>query len=134
MWCVILYPIPYHCYHVHVCHALYEKFIAIKYALRYKAVVTHRRVYQAIATSWIVALLFQFMRLVYELIVGSEYDNFPQFGSCSIEQRSALITVFTVIIPLLFAFLITIILDTYLSIKDTKYTKEFMKRMETGYK
>ena len=94
-----------------------EKFIAIKYALRYKAIVTHRRVYQAIATSWIVALLFRFMRLVYELIVGSEYDKLSQFGSCSIKQRSALITVFTAIIPLLFAFLITIILDTYLSIK-----------------
>ena len=94
-----------------------EKFIAIKYALRYKAIVTHRRVYQAIATSWIIALLFRFMRLAYELIVGSEYDKSPQFGSCSIKQRSALITVFTTIIPLLFAFLITIILDTYLSIK-----------------
>ena len=94
-----------------------EKFIAIKYALRYKAIVTHRRVYQAIATSWIVALLFRFTRLVYELIVGSEYDKLSQFGFCSIKQRSALITVFTTIIPLLFAFLITIILDTYLSIK-----------------
>ena len=94
-----------------------EKFIAIKYALRYKAIVTHHRVYQAIATSWIVALLFRFMRLVYEVIVDSKYDKLSQFGSCSIKQRSALITVFTTIIPLLFSFLITIILDTYLSIK-----------------
>ena len=94
-----------------------KKFIAIKYALRYKAIDTNHRVYQVIATSWIVALLFRFTRLVYELIVGSEYDKLSQFGSCSIKQRSALITVFTIIIPLLFSFLITIILDTYLSIK-----------------
>ena len=94
-----------------------EKFIAIKYALRYKAIVTHRRVYQAIATSWIGALLFRFTRLVYELIAGTEYDKSSQFGSCSIEQRSVLVTVFSTIIPLLFAFFMTIILDTYLSIK-----------------
>ena len=30
-----------------------EKFIAIKYALRYKAIVTHHRVYQVIAAGWI---------------------------------------------------------------------------------
>ena len=30
-----------------------DKFIAIKFALRYKAIVTHRRAYQAIAAGWI---------------------------------------------------------------------------------
>ena len=31
-----------------------EKFIAIKYALRYKAIVTHRRIYQAIVLSLLI--------------------------------------------------------------------------------
>ena len=59
-----------------------EKFIAIKYALRYKAIVTHCRVYRAIVASWIIALLFKLVGLIRELIVGTNYDKLWRCGFC----------------------------------------------------
>ena len=102
-----------------------EKFIAIKYALRYKAIVTPHRVCQVIAGGWVTAVLFRFTRLVYELIVGVEYDKYSQFGTCSIEQSYALLDLFTTIIPLIFGCSIAITLDIYLSIKAYQLYKKF---------
>ena len=102
-----------------------EKFMGINYALRYKAIVTHRRVCQVIAGNWIIAVLFRFTRLIYELIVGIEYDKFSQFGTCSIEQSYVFLNLFTTIIPLFLACLIAITLDIYLSIKAYQMYKKF---------
>ena len=102
-----------------------EKFIGINYALRYKAIVTYRRVCQVIAGNWIIAVLFRFTRLVYELIVGIEYDKFSQFGTCSIEQSYVFLNLFTTIIPLFLACFIAITLDIYLSIKAYQMYKKF---------
>ena len=102
-----------------------EKFIGINYALRYKAIVTHRRVCQVIAGNWIIAVLFRFTRLVYELIVDIEYDKYSQFGTCSIEQSYAFLNLFTTIIPLFLACFIAITLDIYLSIKAYQMYKKF---------
>ena len=92
-----------------------DKFIAIKFALRYKAIVTHRRAYQAIAAGWITAFLFRFTRLIYELIIDAEYSRTSQLGSCSIDQYW--VSLLTTIIPTLFACSIIITLDVYLSVK-----------------
>ena len=111
-----------------------EKFIGINYALRYKAIVTHRRVCQVIAGNWIIAVLFRFTRLVYELIVGIEYDKFSQFGTCSIEQSYVFLNLFTTIIPLFLACFIAITLDIYLSIKAYQMYKSFKETMERDCK
>ena len=66
-----------------------DKFIAIKFALRYEAIVTHRRAYQVIAVSWIAPLLLSFTKLIYELIFGSEHNKSSRFGSYSIKQHWA---------------------------------------------
>ena len=58
-----------------------EKFVVIKFALRYNTIVTHRRAYLVIAAGWIVAVLFRSMRLIYELTAGTDYDKSSQFGS-----------------------------------------------------
>ena len=102
-----------------------EKFIAIKYTLRYKAIVTPRRVCQVIAGGWITAVLFRFTRLVYELIAGIEYDKYSQFGICSIEPSYAFLNLFTTIIPLFLACSIATTLDIYLSIKAYQLYKKF---------
>ena len=95
-----------------------DKFIAIKYSLRYKAIVTYHRAYQVIAAVWITAFLLSFTRLILELIsAGSEYNKSSQFGACLIEQHWVTIDLLTLIIPILFACCITIALDVYLSIK-----------------
>ena len=104
-----------------------DKFIAIKYALRYKAIVTPRRVCQAIGAGWITALLIRFMRLVYELIVGVHYDKYSQFGSCSVKQGFNLLPFLTSVIPVVLAFFITITLDIYLSIKAYQMYKKIQK-------
>ena len=104
-----------------------EKFIGIKYALRYKAIVTHRRVYQAIATGWITALLFKLIGLIYELIVGTEYDKSSQFGFCFVKQDSFIAILFTPIVPIFLAFCMTIILDAYVSIKAYQVYKRIQK-------
>ena len=104
-----------------------DKFIAIKYALRYKAIVTHRRVCQVIGAGWIIALLIRFTRLVYELIVGVEYDKSSQFGYCSAKQGLHLLSFLTSVIPVVLAFFITIALDIYLSIKAYQMYKKIQK-------
>ena len=101
-----------------------EKFIGIKYALRYKAIVTHHRVCRAIAGVWIVVVFFRFIKLVYELIVGVEYDKFPWFGTCSIEQRYDLFNFITTVIPIFLACSVAIALDVYLSIKAYQLYKK----------
>ena len=104
-----------------------DKFIAIKFALRYNTIVTHRRAYLAITAGWFIALLLRIMRLTYELIAGTEYDKSSQFGSCSLKQRSVLVSLFTAIIPLFFACFITITLDVYLSIKAYQMYKRIQQ-------
>ena len=105
-----------------------EKFIAIKYALRYKAIVTHRRVYRVIAAGWITALLFKFAGLMYEVIVGIEYTKSSRFGFCFANHTiSFLSNVFGMIIPILLSFSITITLDVYLSIKGYQMYMKIQK-------
>ena len=104
-----------------------EKFIAIKYALRHRAIVTHRRVYQAIAAGWIIAVLLRLIKLVYELIVGVEYDKLSQVGLC-LQKRVAIIDLlFGLTIPIFLAFFITIPIDVYLSIKAYQVYKRIQK-------
>ena len=86
-----------------------DKFIAIKFALRYKAIVTHRRAYQAIAAGWIFGVLFRLARLIYEITSGTVYNKSSQFGSCIIEQGSILVSFVTTILPMFIACCITIL-------------------------
>ena len=104
-----------------------EKFIAIKYALRYKAIVTHCRVYQAIAAIWIIILIFKFTALIYELTVVTEYDKSSRFGFCFIKQNSYLVVLFSTHVPVFLAFSVTIILDAYLSIKAYQVYKRIQE-------
>ena len=104
-----------------------EKFIAIKYALRYKAIVTHRRVYQAIAASWIIALLFMLIGLIHRLIVGTEYDKLSRFGLCVPKQVSFIEILLNLAAPIFLAFFITITLDIYLSVKAYQVYKRIQK-------
>ena len=101
-----------------------DKFIAIKFALRYNTIVTHRRAYLVIAIGWIIALLCRFTRLIYELTAGIEYDKSPQFGSCSVKQQPILVALFTMIIPIFIACFFTVTLDAYLSIKAYQVYKK----------
>ena len=104
-----------------------DKFIAIKFALRYKAIVTHRRAYQAIAAGWIFGLLFRLARLIYEITSGTVYHKSSQFGSCIIEQSSILVSFVTALLPMFIACGITITLDVYLSIKGYQVYKTIQK-------
>ena len=104
-----------------------EKFIAIKYALRYKALVTHCRISQVITAGWITILLSKFIGLIYEMIVGTEYDKSSRFGFCFAKQGSFLLKLFSIIIPILLSFSITITLDAYLSIKAYQVYKRIQK-------
>ena len=104
-----------------------EKFIAIKYALRYKAIVTHRRVYRAIAASWVIALLFRLVGLIRELIVGVEHVKLSRLGLCLRNVGSFIDVIFSATIPIFLAFFITIILDIYLSIKAYQVYKRIQK-------
>ena len=104
-----------------------EKFIAIKYALRYKAIVTHARVYRAIAIGWIIAVLFNLTGLIYELIVGVEYDKLPRYGLCLEKEISFIDLLFGLTVPIFLAFFITIPLDVYLSIKAYQVYKTIQK-------
>ena len=101
-----------------------EKFIGIKYALRYKAIVTHHRVRRVIAAGWITALLFRFTRLIYKLAVGVEYDKFSQFVFCSIEPSYIVFELFTTVIPLFLAYSVIITLEVHLSIKAYQLYKK----------
>ena len=107
-----------------------DKFIAIKYALRYNTIITHHRAYLAIAIGWIIALLFRIMRLMYEVSAGMVYDKSSQFGSCLVKQESILVPLFTTIVPMILACSITITLDVYLSIKAYQMYKKI--RQENG--
>ena len=104
-----------------------EKFIAIKYALRYKAIVTHRRVYKVIAAGWIIALLFRLIAVIRGLIVGAEYEKVSRFGFCLLKQRSLIDVLFSATIPIFLAFSITAALDAYLSIKAYQVYKRIQK-------
>ena len=104
-----------------------EKFIGIKYALRYKAIVTHRRAYKSIAAGWITALLYKFTGLIYDLTAGTEYDKLSQFGLCLHKQPSFLNILFTPTVPVFLAFFITITLDAYISIKAYQVHKRIQK-------
>ena len=104
-----------------------EKFIAIKYALRHKAIVTHRRVYRAIAIGWITAVLYKFIGLIYELTVGVEYDKLSRYGWCSQKDASFISIFFNGTIAIFLAFSITIPLDVYLSIKAYQVYKGIQK-------
>ena len=104
-----------------------EKFIAIKYALRHRAIVTHARVYRAIAAGWITAVLCKFIKLIYELLVGVEYDKLPRVGLCLQIRVSIIDLLFGVTIPVFLAFFITIPIDVYLSIKAYQVYKTIQK-------
>ena len=107
-----------------------EKFIGIKYALRYKAIITHRRVYQVIAAGWTIGPLFKLTALVYDLIVGAEYDKPSRFGFCFAKQRSFLGIIFSPVLPIFLTFFITITLDVYLSIKAYQIYKRIERENE----
>ena len=108
-----------------------EKFIiAIKYALRYKAIVTHRKVYRVIAAGWIIGPLFKLTTLVYDLIVGREYYKPSRFGFCFVKQCSLFGIIFSPVLPIFLAFFITITLDVYLSIKAYQMYKKIQKNEE----
>ena len=110
-----------------------DKFIAIKFPLRYNIIVTHRRAYLVIAIGWIIALLFRIMRLIYEVAASTEYDKSSQFGSYLVEQQSILVALLTSFIPIIFACSITITLDIYLSIKAYQiYKKIQQENQEEG--
>ena len=109
-----------------------DKFIAIKFALRYKAIVTHHRVYRVIGVGWITTLLFKLTGLTYELIVGTEYDKSSRFGFCFAKQGSFLFILFGTIIPIFLAFLITVTLDVYLSIKAYQMHKNIQQENGDG--
>ena len=102
-----------------------EKFIAIKFALRYKAIVTH--CIEFIAAGWITVLLLKLTALIYELIVSTEYDKFSQFGFCFIKQDSYFVVLFSTHVPIFSAFSITITLDAYLSIKAYQVYKRIQR-------
>ena len=104
-----------------------DKFIAIKFALRYNTIATRRRAYLVITAGWIITLLFRIIRLIYELTADTEYDKSSQFGCCSLKQRSVLVSLFTTLIPLFFACFITITLDVYLSIKAYQMYKKIQE-------
>ena len=104
-----------------------EKFIAIKYALRYRAIVTHRRVYRAIAIGWINAVLFKLTGFIYELTVGMEYDKLSRYGWCSQKDASFISIFFNGTIAIFLAFSITIPLDVYISIKAYQVYKRIQK-------
>ena len=104
-----------------------EKFIAIKYALRHKAIVTHRRVYRAIAVGWITAVFLRLIVLIYELIVGVEYDKLSRYGLCLHKEASFISIFFNGTIVIFLAFFITIPLDAYLSIKAYQMYKRIQK-------
>ena len=104
-----------------------DKFIGIKYALRYKAIVTHRRVCRVIAAGWIIAFLFKLTGLLYEVIAGIEYDKLSRFGSCLHKRDSFLAILFTPAIPIFLAFFITITLDAYVSIKAYQVYQRMQK-------
>ena len=104
-----------------------EKFIAIKYALRHRAIVTHRRVYRAIAAGWITAVLLRLMKLIYELIVGMEHHKLARYGLCLEREASFINLLFGLAIPVFLAFSITIPLDVYLSIKAYQVYKRIQK-------
>ena len=104
-----------------------EKFIAIKYALRYKAIVTHCRVYQAIAASWIIALLFMLVGLIHDLIVGNKYHKMSWFGLCWHKQLSLIDILLHLPLFIFLAFFVTIILDIYLSVKAYQMYKRIQK-------
>ena len=104
-----------------------EKFIGYKYALRYKAIVTHGKVYRAIGSGWIITLLLNFIGLIYEITAGAEYDKSSRFGSCFPKQSSFLLNLFAIIMPIMLSFFITIALDVYLSIKAYQMYKKIQK-------
>ena len=104
-----------------------DKFIAIKFALRYKAIVTHRRAYQAIAAGWIFGILFRLARLIYEITSGTLYHKSSQFGSCVVQQSSILMPLITTFLPLIIACGTTVTLDIYLSIKAYQVYKTIQK-------
>ena len=104
-----------------------EKFIAIKYALRHRTIATHRRVYRVIAIGWITAVLFKFIKLIYELIVGVEYDKLSRVGLCLQMRFSIIDLLFGITIPVFLAFFITIPIDVYLSIKAYQVYKSIQK-------
>ena len=104
-----------------------DKFIGIKYALRYKAIVTYRRVCQVIAAGWIIAFLFKLTGLLYEVIAGTEYDKLSRFGLCLHKSGSFLTILFTPTIPIFLAFFITITLDAYVSIKAYQVYQRIQK-------
>ena len=104
-----------------------EKFIAIKYALRHRAIVTHHKVYRAIAIGWITALLYKFIGLMYELIVGVDYDQHSRYGMCFHKEASFIGFLLSLTIPIFLAFFTTIPLDVYLSIKAYQVYKRIQK-------
>ena len=104
-----------------------DKFIAIKFALRYKAIVTHRRAYQAIAAGWIFGMLFRLARLIYEITFGTVHHKSSQFGSCIIEEGSILVSLFSALLLIIITCGITITLDVYLAIKAYKVYKRIQK-------
>ena len=107
-----------------------EKFIAIKYALRHRAIVTHHRVYQVIAAGWIIIPLFSFTGLMQEKFVGTEYDKLSRSGFCLYKQASFIGMLFSRGFPIFLAFFITITLDVYLSIKAYQVYRKFKRKME----
>ena len=109
-----------------------EKFIGIKYiyALRYKAINTHHRIYRVIAAGWIIGPLFKLTALVYDLIVGAEYDKPSRFSFCFAKQCSFLGIIFSPVLPIFLAFFITITLDVYLSIKAYQIYKRIQRENE----
>ena len=104
-----------------------EKFIAIKYALRYKAIVTHRRVCRVIAVGWVIALLFMLTKLIHELIVGAKFYELSRFGLCMHKHGSVIGLLINGTVTIFLAFSVTIVLDIYLSVKAYQVYKRIQK-------
>ena len=101
-----------------------DKVIAIAFPLRYREIMKPRVVFGIIATKWVLAVVL----FIHNLFNLNGFTKVAQFGTCISKDRMSLLnTLLTHILPVFLGCLLTVTLNTYLTIKAYQIRKKIQE-------
>lgn len=103
-----------------------DKFVSIKFPLRYSSIVTDRMAYVMIFLSWAVSIVICTIRY----FIGETYRKLSQYGVCNPNHDSFISLLINFIAPLVAAFLPIVVVDVYASFVAYKLQRKFHLRQQ----
>ena len=103
-----------------------DKFISIRFPLKYSSIVTDQIASVMIFLSWAVSIVICTIRY----LIGETYRKSSQYGVCNPNHDSFISLLINFIAPLVAAFVPIVIVDVYSSVVAYKLQRQFHQRQQ----